>query len=416
MKIFLYVISSLIGFIIISIASLFIYAVNADFHFEGGSGFSWTETGQIGDFFGGIIGTLLSAIGFIFVFLSFQKQAEALNSQKEEIKKHDQQFEKSQIENRFIELIKLHKDNLNDIVYEGENKVLEGRKAIDFIYNQVLECISEITPFFETASVGTIFKPDYLIDVSKISSTRPSLNLATLAKIDIAYSIVFFGTSADDLQTLVKLFEKRYERTFFMRILQFTQLKARNSELRQHWAKIKDNPFKVFEENETLRTGSSRKVSADDWSFAPSPVGRLLKQNYIKYYGGHQYKLGHYYRHLYQTVKYINKRKDLKYQEQYDYIKTLRAQLSTIEQYLLFFNSLSFMGRAWELDDLCRRNINKDNWLITKYNLIKNLPNIGLFNNNSISDFYPGVNFEFEEWPKSRPDYFDHSNNIGNNN
>src|SRR5690606_14384085 len=97
-----------------------------------------------------------------------------------------------------------------------------------------------------------------------------------------------------------------------------------------------------------------------------------------KYYGGHQYKLGHYFRHLFQTVKYIDEKTILNYDEKYDYMKTLRAQLSTIEQYIVFFNSLSFMGRAWEFDNIVDDTSNKhrDKWLITKYNFLKNIPDL----------------------------------------
>jgi hypothetical protein len=51
---------------------------------------------------------------------------------------------------------------------------------------------------------------------------------------------------------------------------------------------------------------------------------------------GHQSRLGHYYRHLYQTVSYVNKQTaDL---DKYEYVKTIRAQLTTHEQALLFIN------------------------------------------------------------------------------
>lgn len=128
---------------------------------------------------------------------------------------------------------------------------------------------------------------------------------------------------------------------------------------------------------------------------------------YNKYYGGHQYKLGQYFRHLFQTVKYINKQQILNYLQQYDYIKTLRAQLSNTEQYLLFFNSLSFMGRAWELSEVSDPTLEPSaptgsKWLITKYNFIKNVQSLELFNQINISEYYPNLHFEFEEEPATR--------------
>src|SRR5258706_15636693 len=60
---------------------------------------------------------------------------------------------------------------------------------------------------------------------------------------------------------------------------------------------------------------------------------------------GHQSRLGHYYRHLYQTVCYVDS-KDYDI-DKYEYVKTIRAQLTTHEQALLFINSLSPHGRVW---------------------------------------------------------------------
>jgi hypothetical protein len=112
----------------------------------------------------------------------------------------------------------------------------------------------------------------------------------------------------------------------------------------------------------------------------------------------------HYFRHLFQAVKYINEQTILSYEEKYNYIKTLRAQLSTIEQYLIFFNSLSFMGRAWEFEHIginpSKKQIN--NWLITKYNFIKNVPDLNLINDISIIKYYPEVHFEFVNEPLGR--------------
>lgn len=93
----------------------------------------------------------------------------------------------------------------------------------------------------------------------------------------------------------------------------------------------------------------------------------------LKYFDGNQKRLGHYYRHLYQIVKFIDEQDPslFSYEDKYKYIKNVRAQLSTQEQVLLFYNSLSKPGETWERG----KNITDDNKrLITKYNLIKNIP------------------------------------------
>lgn len=76
---------------------------------------------------------------------------------------------------------------------------------------------------------------------------------------------------------------------------------------------------------------------------------------------GHQSRLGHYYRHLYQTVRYVQ-RQTIEI-DHYDYIKTIRAQLSTHEQALLLVNSLCPIGAKWWTDGL-----------ILNYRMVKNIP------------------------------------------
>lgn len=101
---------------------------------------------------------------------------------------------------------------------------------------------------------------------------------------------------------------------------------------------------------------------------------------------GHQSRLGHYYRHLYQMVTFIDKIDYLSPDEKYFYVKTLRAQMSTFELAIFFFNSLSDFGRPWRTGDPN---------LIMKYKIIKNIPTGFTFGVNP-KDFYPMV-YEEEE-------------------
>ena len=104
---------------------------------------------------------------------------------------------------------------------------------------------------------------------------------------------------------------------------------------------------------------------------------------------GLQFALGHYYRHLFQTVNYINNSsKILNYKKKYFYIKTLRSQLSTYEQMLLYINSISRLGEVWELD---QDDENKK--LITKFNLIKNIP-LGCMQDIEPNLIYDLVNYD----------------------
>ncbi|MGE8688768.1 MAG: putative phage abortive infection protein [Achromobacter sp.] len=101
---------------------------------------------------------------------------------------------------------------------------------------------------------------------------------------------------------------------------------------------------------------------------------------------GHQPLLGHYYRHLYQAIMYIDSH-SLNI-DKYAYVKTLRAQLSTQEQALLFLNSLCPMGKKW--------------WslgLMIKYRLVKNLPKNYIKKSDKVllDKNFPPSYFEWQE-------------------
>ncbi|MDZ7646711.1 MAG: putative phage abortive infection protein [Cytophagales bacterium] len=61
-----------------------------------------------------------------------------------------------------------------------------------------------------------------------------------------------------------------------------------------------------------------------------------------KPFEGHVSKLGHYYRHLYQLIKFVTANENIGFgfKEKYEFIKTVRAQLSNHEQVLIYFQLL----------------------------------------------------------------------------
>jgi hypothetical protein len=70
--------------------------------------------------------------------------------------------------------------------------------------------------------------------------------------------------------------------------------------------------------------------------------GGAMEERYMTYYRGHaQAVLGHYFRNLYQIVKYV-KNSDVKNKKFYTNI--VRAQLASEELFLLFWNTLSELG------------------------------------------------------------------------
>jgi hypothetical protein len=101
---------------------------------------------------------------------------------------------------------------------------------------------------------------------------------------------------------------------------------------------------------------------------------------------GHQSRLGHYYRHLYQAIRYVDEQK-LSI-DKYQYVKTIRAQLSNHEQALLLLNSLTPVGENWW-----------KNGYMLRYRLVQNIPR-DFFDPETeldLSTLFPVGYFEWEE-------------------
>ncbi|MDT0691106.1 putative phage abortive infection protein [Salegentibacter sp. F188] len=102
---------------------------------------------------------------------------------------------------------------------------------------------------------------------------------------------------------------------------------------------------------------------------------------------GHENKLGHYYRHLFQTVKFVadQKKTFLKYKRKRNYLNLLRAQLSNYEQLMLFYNYVAY-APEWE----------EGNKFFSDYRMVHNL------NRNLILDsiIYDGERELIKEFDK----------------
>lgn len=114
----------------------------------------------------------------------------------------------------------------------------------------------------------------------------------------------------------------------------------------------------------------------------------VAEQQNLSYtpFEGHQSRLGHYYRHLYQTVAYVHS-SELAI-DHYAYVKTVRAQLSTHEQVLLLINSICPIGEKWWNDGFMLR-----------YRVVKNIPE-GFFHPTDqldLQSIFPNGYFEWEE-------------------
>ncbi|CAA0251217.1 putative phage abortive infection protein [Tenacibaculum maritimum] len=279
--------------------------------------------------YGTIVGGILAAI---FSLISILLVIQSINEQ-------ERQNELQNIESRFFELLKIHRDNVQEFYSKGKS----GKSVVIDIYD-------EFNELFEFIKLWYTFEKSELSDEKEWNKRCA----------EIAYLINFFGLGNKTTNNLLNQIKEIVSNdAFYNRELYPMALKN-----------MVDAHEKRREENKN-KPKSERKYLDHD---------------------GHQSRLGHYFRHLYQAIKFIDEQplRLLSYSDKYSYSKTLRAQLTTHEQAIFFYNSLTSLGKPWEYS---QTDNNKK--LITKYNLIKNLPTdfTGTLNPKL---YYPDIYYEFD--------------------
>jgi hypothetical protein len=348
--------------------------------------------GALGDTFGGFVNPIVGMVAALLTFLAFYVQYLANNQVQN-------QFKVQQFESQFYEMIRLYRANVNEMKYikykQGDPLTYENRQVINIIFNEFLECYGEIKKFHRDYKFEKIIKDSYLPKLTELSQNSDSrINVDEFALIDIAYSIVYFGVGDEGNAILRLKFKNRYESHFYFRLIQFLKLKPKKSNKKRfkNWRNFRglDSPkfHELIEEIYQNKNKMSKKGKLS------KKVNKLeIFGVYEKYYGGHQFRLGHYFRHLFQSFKFIDEQNNLSEPEKYSYAKMMRAQLSYYEQALLFVNSVSHLGMKWELDSEFNPISGIKPKYITRYNLIKNLQG-SHFNGVKFKRYYPDISYE----------------------
>lgn len=217
--------------------------------------------------------------------------------------------------------------------------ILFNNGYINFSNELSLDNISKIVPFFESI-VGIFFT---------LGSTFLLLETLKITEIH------------NHNNQLIQ-YKNQFESVFFSLLTQQRQLKE-------------DIKSKVeFEEDEVDTEETNGSSFMDDFctllsiEYQKTEKGKIQLLNvYDKYFTLHNSDLGHYFRHLYHIVKFVDNNsffisiKDKEdFLKQSDYIGILRAQLTNSEMVLLAINGLTIQGQ----------NFYK---LIEKYELLKNI-------------------------------------------
>ncbi len=104
-------------------------------------------------------------------------------------------------------------------------------------------------------------------------------------------------------------------------------------------------------------------ISEREWDSSEEEKQFMLKiinERHYLFFAKYQALVGHYLRHLYNMVKFVEEKDFLIYEEKKRYTNLIRAQLSSYELALLFYNCLSDQGKDFKP-------------LVEKYTLLKNI-------------------------------------------
>ncbi|WP_339658000.1 putative phage abortive infection protein [Flavobacterium frigidarium] len=282
------------------------------------------EIGPYGDYIGGILNPLIAVFAVFAAGFAFYAQYEA-NKQVQD------QFKIQQFESQFFEMLRLHKENVNEMKITGYDSViqetLDNEKKVVQIVRSHNTKIIEGRKVFVSMVVKLISCYEFLEEIN--STWRVRYDPVDLLK--LSYRIFFFGSNSE----LIIL--EKIDVDFIDHV---------KKQLRKHRKRHRDSYSR-----KNVYQGLNKKIEL-----------------FIKYspFTGHENRLGHYYRHLYSTVKYVvNKEREglIDYKQSRGYLKILRSQMSNDEQLMLYYNYIIGFGKDWENDGY-----------LTKYRMLHNLP------------------------------------------
>ena len=362
----------------------------------------YKEVGPMGDLFNGLVGPFLSMIGIMAAGMAFYVQYQA-NRQVQE------QFNLQQFESQFYEMLKLHRDNLDEAKIEGyEFKYTTS----DRNKNAIIESKEPKTTSGKKVFVTMIkeFEAIHLI-LQKHLYNAHRFHPIMLAKIrdkvgkqkifDCAYYLFFLGQE-QFRKNLGKIEEDDKSGIFAGHLYGFHQelMKVREDHI-DKGIKEHDIYFTFTDEENSQR---NEKL----W----------LSFNY-KPFSGHQSILAHYYRLLYNIVKLVAKQDEefISYEKKRDYLRILRAMLSNHEQILLFYNWNSGFGSEWEEKNVDKRAERDGNLFFTDYRMIHNIPIDMVMPDFKIQQIFDSTyrNFRYENGRKNSDTLFELGDKIISN-
>lgn len=282
----------------------------------------------------GILAPLIAATAVATTFLAFLVQYQANQNQRNDINRE-------RFERKFYEQLRLHKENTYEVnIFNG---AYVGRSAFIKMFSEFKDCYRITLEIFQENEMSREYRHLNIIDVH-----------------EIAYQLFFFGVG-------------KSSESFHSKDLQFTPL-------------INDVISKIEELHKAYNSYYEYLVVRGK-SIGNHPFEYQLGETRLKYiyrpFDGHVSRLGHYYRHLFHTVKFVARADEFDYQKpkkggnevvlaKREFLKVLRGQISNHEQALLYVNSLWKPGKKWWAYE--NKESGKFEYYFLHYHILKNVP------------------------------------------
>lgn len=364
---------------------------------------------------------LIALIAALITFLAFHAQIIAN-------RKVQDQFILQQFESQFFEMLRLHKENVNEMKIVGYGRLLEynykgfknmndgnlsnrventsliqyerfieKRKVFFCMNTELIACIKlvmfryKIIKYYNSISKSeeeeeALKRYFSLITLSSDDNNeiRNSIeeeltSFDTLLKYDSSYT-----SPSNKFNTIVLSKEEKGELLKLSYNIFFFGVKSELIKCDDAIINTKDLE-KIKEYLKEIRN-KHKETFGDENKIAISQKDEA--KIYIKYkpFSGHENRLGHYFRHLYATVKYVveneEKNKLFNYKKSREYLKLIRSQLSNDEFLLLYYNFLyGSYGKNWDSKESSIENNQSEgltkgekNQFFTKYRMLHNIP------------------------------------------
>ncbi|WP_182103767.1 putative phage abortive infection protein [Niallia taxi] len=330
------------GFLIavtaLSMPFLIMYCSNQKFNLN-----AFQTLGVVGDFFGGTTVGLLSLASIIFVTAAIIMQKEELELQREEVRATRKEYEitnstmkKQQFESTFFNMINLQQSILKEIKIEDKY----GRDAIKLLH-EYLVLYYENQVFRD--KVVLVYEKLSQVDNEILKEFSYNLFLAETEREFLHYvnyrTLRLSGESEEEeKQRYLKVKEERLHKALEEAKADFNKKYLDN--------RIEQENYVCSRKIEHLiKIPNCPEIFIDFYKdFYEYPIYDYKKETYELVYKENENVIGHYYRNLYRSIKIIQETvfdetsEKNNEKEKKKYRGILRAQLSSFELLMVFYN------------------------------------------------------------------------------